>query len=229
MASFVKEFGETEVGKKESRWRKSIARNNSGNNAGGNNAGVETVSMGGDDNNETHSNADRECSLENSGGVFSPEQKADFMFKKTQPLSPKDSTLESTSNASVDLLQSLDSNYHFYLNNGEHLGGECILNGTPMDSTVMACGEVTCFILTRTDLISLFNETHLNEHLRMKSNYLDESQRSGSAGRDRGEDNSTGSTGGAGTGAIQYSHLGSYVGAQPKVLIHDASLYSFFF
>lgn len=71
------------------------------------------------------------------------------------------------------LKQDESGGYHYYLNNGEHVGGECIINGTPMDTTVMACGDVTCFVLTRTDLISLFNETHMNKHIE-KTNLINE-------------------------------------------------------
>jgi len=38
---------------------------------------------------------------------------------------------------------------------GEHVGAEAILNGNPMDCTVVAKGVVTCFMLTRDDLAVL--------------------------------------------------------------------------
>jgi hypothetical protein len=91
-------------------------------------------------------------------------------------LSKKQSTSSSASNINkrrITKLKGDDDGSHYYLYKNEHIGGECVLEGLPMDSTVMACGDVTCFILTRTDLISLFNETHLNEHVD-KTNIVNE-------------------------------------------------------
>jgi serine/threonine protein kinase/CRP-like cAMP-binding protein len=42
------------------------------------------------------------------------------------------------------------------INTGDHVGAEAILNGTPMDCTVIAKGNVTCFVLTRDDLAVLW-------------------------------------------------------------------------
>jgi hypothetical protein len=41
---------------------------------------------------------------------------------------------------------------------GEHVGGESILSGSPMDCTVIARGEVTCFVLSREDLAALLSD-----------------------------------------------------------------------
>jgi hypothetical protein len=213
MTSYAKRFGQTEVGRKESKWRESIAKTTSS-------EALEIRSIALASDNSPDGDRMREGQHKPSTSRTPPPQnhfrvihdEVEDGNTRYNEVTVKNAAVQEKghSDGSGSSGQPLDSNCHSYLNNGEHLGGECILNGTPMDSTVMACGEVTCFILTRTDLISLINETNINEHIRLKSDFLE--ARSNSSGRDRsaGRVNSGGRTN-------NFNHLGSYVVGQSRV------------
>jgi hypothetical protein len=207
MTSYAKRFGQTEVGRKESKWRESIAKTTSS-------EALEIRSMALASDNSSDGDRRREGQHKPSTSRTPPPQNHFRVIHddRDNEVTVKKAAVQEKghNDGSGSSGQPLESNYHSYLNNGEHLGGECILNGTPMDSTVMACGDVTCFILTRTDLISLINETNINEHIRLKSDFLE--ARSNSSGRDRsaGRVNSGGRTN-------NFNHLGSYVVGQSRV------------